>query len=942
MKINLNGCNEDQINFIKSDIQDCCLIGIPGGGKTSTIIQKILYHQELTKKSFLIITFSRKACQDFINKGNKVSKNIFSTNNVKTMHSLAGTIINKIDNSKSESIEIVICKAKNYVITHSQEIKNIKCCKDLKVIIIDEAQDISEIQYELAKNLAKELNCKLILVGDPNQNIYQFQKGTDKFLLEHSKLKYYLRYNYRSTPEIVNIINSMKPWKNLLPDIIPTRSSIKKKPVIYSHDQKNIMKHMLGLLEEYKNEGVNMHDIAIIGPVKKSKENKFGQYNNIGLQYFVNYFEDNNIPYVKHYMETTSDCEIVNINTDTKSGHINLYTIHGSKGLEFKKVFLLNFHTSTYGRNPTLKDYNNFRYLWYVGLSRACDELIIYCDPNKNIWYELNKCPDNYYLLEGKEIKISEPIFDKETTRSSSITELLKTKEIFTEEIILDLYNYLNLEIIEQKLESFEMPDICEYNSFIEYSSLYGIYVEQIFEYLYCIKNNKPYALAKKTQQFISNRINISSKYRTSVYSFLRILGKSITDLITLESINNIKNELNSANTNTNTNTNTKELYEEIIAKINEKNIDDSNYSFSLYITNDLIYDNPEEINQIILNLNNNNNFKKNLFLLILYFYQMEHEAKYLWGQKDAIYNKINLDPNFDCLINNIEKYINLENNLDNNLDFQISITSKYLEKFNGIIDCYDKKNKTIYEFKFVKNISLVHCLQIFFYNLIKNPNIKKLENMEIINFYNGTKYQIKLNNSINSFEILLKLAQIINSKINNLIIIYDLETTGLINNNNNQEIYPEIIDRCFYEPILDTIIDNGLVIPSKPISELIINLTNITNEMLESGCPYKVFFNKFTNLNNYLNNPIYIAHNGINFDHKIMCYYNLLDYSKVRFLDSRQIIINFERLSGKLTEMYEKTFKKKPLIAHRAEADVMLVNDLFVYFDIFNKMALI
>jgi hypothetical protein len=39
---------------------------------------------------------------------------------------------------------------------------------------------------------------------------------------------------------------------------------------------------------------------------------------------------------------------------------------------------------------------------------------------------------------------------------------------------------------------------------------------------------------------------------------------------------------------------------------------------------------------------------------------------------------------------------------------------------------------------------------------------------------------------------------------------------------------------------------------------------------------------------------------------------------------------------------MYEKTFKKKPLIAHRAEADVMLVNDLFVYFDIFNKMALI
>ncbi len=148
--LKLEECNKEQINFIKSKLEDSCLIGIPGGGKTTTIIKKILYHinkQELGINDFIIITFSKKACQDFISRGDNLIKNIFSKNNVKTLHSLAGTIINKLDKTKSESIEIVICKALNYITQYKEEeLKKIKCLKNLKLIIIDEAQDISEIQ----------------------------------------------------------------------------------------------------------------------------------------------------------------------------------------------------------------------------------------------------------------------------------------------------------------------------------------------------------------------------------------------------------------------------------------------------------------------------------------------------------------------------------------------------------------------------------------------------------------------------------------------------------------------------------------------------------------------------------------------------------------------------------------------------------------------------
>ena len=78
--------------------------------------------------------------------------------------------------------------------------------------------------------------------------------------------------------------------------------------------------------------------------------------------------------------------------------------------------------------NPTARDYNNFRYLWYVGLSRACDDMVIYCDSDRNVWYELANCSPNLYKFMGKQLKLIEPVFEKNIRRPSSITELLKTK----------------------------------------------------------------------------------------------------------------------------------------------------------------------------------------------------------------------------------------------------------------------------------------------------------------------------------------------------------------------------------------------------------------------------------------------------------------------------------------------------------------------------------
>jgi len=35
-----------------------------------------------------------------------------------------------------------------------------------------------------------------------------------------------------------------------------------------------------------------------------------------------------------------------------EENHVNLMTVHGSKGLEFDEVYLLNFHVTTFGMMP--------------------------------------------------------------------------------------------------------------------------------------------------------------------------------------------------------------------------------------------------------------------------------------------------------------------------------------------------------------------------------------------------------------------------------------------------------------------------------------------------------------------------------------------------------------------------------------------------------------
>lgn len=78
---------------------------------------------------------------------------------------------------------------------------------------------------------------------------------------------------------------------------------------------------------------MNLQDIAIIGPVKKSKFINGKDYLNMGLSLVERLLDNKKIKFLKHYTEKEND--LTDKIKTLKKDHINLMTIHGSKGLEF-------------------------------------------------------------------------------------------------------------------------------------------------------------------------------------------------------------------------------------------------------------------------------------------------------------------------------------------------------------------------------------------------------------------------------------------------------------------------------------------------------------------------------------------------------------------------------------------------------------------------------
>lgn len=201
----------------------------PGSGKTRVLVHKLaslLLMEDVKHEQLLMLTFSRAAATEFKQRLLKLIGNAALYIEMKTFHSYCFDLLGKVGSlEKSDDIlKETIEKIKNKEVESSRITKT--------VLVIDEAQDMDEDEFDLVKTLMDHNEeMRVIAVGDDDQNIFEFRGADSKYLKQFmqsdNSVKYELVENYRSKSNLVDFSNQfVRLISNRLKDtpIIPKQS----------------------------------------------------------------------------------------------------------------------------------------------------------------------------------------------------------------------------------------------------------------------------------------------------------------------------------------------------------------------------------------------------------------------------------------------------------------------------------------------------------------------------------------------------------------------------------------------------------------------------------------------------------------------------------------------------------------------------------------------
>lgn len=156
-----------------------------------------------------------------------------------------------------------------YIFSVNDEIR-LKWQQRLEYIMVDEYQDIDELQVRLMKVLCA-YHKNLFIVGDPDQTIYTWRGASVRYILDFDKefpnvRTVMMMENYRSTPQIVGVANSLignnknRLKKDLVP-VLPDGGA-----VIYHHAKtaEAEAKWIAAQIKELTDKGERLGDVAIL------------------------------------------------------------------------------------------------------------------------------------------------------------------------------------------------------------------------------------------------------------------------------------------------------------------------------------------------------------------------------------------------------------------------------------------------------------------------------------------------------------------------------------------------------------------------------------------------------------------------------------------------------------------------------------------------------
>jgi len=181
----------------------------PGSGKTRVLVHKLaslLLAEDVKHEQLLMLTFSRAAATEFKKRLIDLIENAANYVEIKTFHSYCFDLVGRVGNLEGANtiLQTAVEKIKSRDIEPSRITKG--------VLVVDEAQDMNEDEFVLVKALMEQNEeMRVILVGDDDQNIYEFRGSDSKYMqqliAENGAKKYDLVVNYRSKANIVSVAN---------------------------------------------------------------------------------------------------------------------------------------------------------------------------------------------------------------------------------------------------------------------------------------------------------------------------------------------------------------------------------------------------------------------------------------------------------------------------------------------------------------------------------------------------------------------------------------------------------------------------------------------------------------------------------------------------------------------------------------------------------------
>jgi DNA helicase-2/ATP-dependent DNA helicase PcrA len=137
-------------------------------------------------------------------------------------------------------------------------------------VLVDEYQDTNKLQGDLIDLLAAR-HSNVMVVGDDSQSIYSWRganfQNIIKFPERYPKAKVYkIETNYRSTPEILTLANSVisANVNQFTKELVPARGAGPKPALVMCEDARQQSAFVAQRVLELREEGVRLNDMAVL------------------------------------------------------------------------------------------------------------------------------------------------------------------------------------------------------------------------------------------------------------------------------------------------------------------------------------------------------------------------------------------------------------------------------------------------------------------------------------------------------------------------------------------------------------------------------------------------------------------------------------------------------------------------------------------------------